>query len=211
MGSIKRFTNKYETPGHPWRKERIETERALRKQYGLKNSRELWKVISKLTNFKDQVKNFATMAPAQGAKEREQLQARLAKFGLMPEDGNMETVLGYTPDVLLERRLQTIVLKRGYAHTMRQARQFITHRHVLVGEKCVTAPGYLVPLSEEAKITFKVTSSLVDDQHPERLSREDAKAKRDAEKEAKRRLEEEKAKEVEAEVVELTEEDVVVE
>jgi small subunit ribosomal protein S4 len=207
MGSIKRFTNKYETPGHPWRKERIETERALRRQFGLKNSRELWKSASKLTNFKDQVKTFATMPVAQANKEREQLIAKLTKFGLMPEDGNLENVLGYTPDVLLTRRLQTVLVARGLAHSMKQARQFIVHRHVMVGEKCVTAPGYLVALNEESKITFKVNSTLADDQHPERLSREDAKAKRDAEKEAKRRIEEEKAKEVEPEVVEITEED----
>lgn len=205
MGSIKRLTNKYETPDHPWRKDRIDTERALRKKYGLKNTRELWKVGSKLKSFKDQIKSFATMPAIQGALEKKQLITRLEKFGIMPEENNLENVLGYTPEVLLDRRLQTIVLKKKLCHTMRQARQFIIHRHVLVAGKCVTAPGYLVPLSEEAHISFKLNSTLADDQHPERLSIEEAKLKRDAEKEAKRELEQKK--EVEEEVVELTEED----
>ena len=205
MGSIKRLTNKYETPGHPWRKERIDTERQLRKQFGLKNSRELWKLESKLKSFKDQIKSFATMAPKQADLEKQQLIKRLEKYGIMPEDANLETVLGYKPDVLLNRRLQTIILKKAYCRTMRQARQFITHRHVLVKDKCVTAPGYLVTLAEEGHISFKLNSALVDDQHPERMSVEDARIKREAEKEAKRLLD--AKKELEEEVVQLSEED----
>lgn len=204
MGSIKRLTKKYDTPNHPWRKERIETESALRKRYGLKNTTELWKVTSKLKNFKDQVKSFATMSPTQAAREKEQLIAKLQRLGIMPEDNNLQTVLGYTPEILLERRLQTIVLKKNYCRTMRQARQFITHRHVLVNDKCITAPGYLVPVSEEMSITFKHNSSLASDQHPERMSVEDAKKKRDEEAEARKSLEQTAE---EDEVVKLTEED----
>jgi small subunit ribosomal protein S4 len=203
MGDIKRLTNKYSTPAHPWRRERIDTERALRRQYGLKNSTELWKLNSKLKNFKDQVKSFATMPVTQAALERKQLEARLAKYGLTPEDGNLENVLSYTPQVLLDRRLQTVLVKRQLCRTMRQARQFIVHRHVLVGDKCITAPGYLVPVSEEAHISFKINSSLADEQHPERISKEDAARKRQEEKDAKKRMTEEPQEEV----VELTEED----
>jgi small subunit ribosomal protein S4 len=206
MGDIKKFTNKYETPSHPWRKDRIETERALRRQYGLKNSTELWKLNSKLKKFKDQVKSFATMPAAQAGIEREQLKARLAKYGIMPEDGNLEGVLGYTAPILLDRRLQTVLVKKNLAHTMRQARQFITHRHILVGDKCITAPGYLVAVNEEGAITFKANSDLANEQHPERLSREDAARKRAEEKEAKKRLE---TKEEQEEVVVLSEEDQV--
>lgn len=203
MGDIKKFTNKYDTPSHPWRKERIETERKLRREYGLKNSTELWKVASKLKNFKDQVKNFATMPKQQATVERAQLEKRLAKYGILPEDGNLEQVLGYTPQVLLDRRLQTVLVKRRLANTNRQARQFIVHRHVLVNGKCITAPGYLVPVGEEAQISFKVNSALFSESHPERLSREDAAKKRAEEKEAARKI----AEKVEEEVIELTEED----
>jgi small subunit ribosomal protein S4 len=206
MGDIKKLTNKYSTPSHPWRKERIDTERALRRQYGLKNSTELWKLSSKLKSFKDQIKNFATMAPEQGAKEKAQLEARLAKYGIQPESGNLEEVLDYTPQTLLNRRLQTVLVQRNMARTMRQARQFIVHRHVLVGDKCISAPGYLVTVAEETQITFKANSDLANEQHPERLSKEDAAKKRAEEKEAKRKLAE---KVEEAEVVELTEEDQV--
>lgn len=205
MGDIKRLGNKYDKPSHPWRKDRIDTESILRKQFGLKNARELWKVNSKLKSFKDQIKSFSMMAPIQAEREKQQLIKKLEKYGIMPEDGNLETVLGYTPEVLLNRRLQTILVQKSLCHTKRQARQFITHRHVLIGDKCVTAPGYLVTILDEHKITFKPASSLANDQHPERLSKEDAKAKLDAEKATKKALE--LAKQQEDEVVELTEED----
>ncbi|WP_231434132.1 hypothetical protein [Candidatus Nanopusillus massiliensis] len=32
----------WESPGHLWQKDRIEEERQLLKQYGLKNKREIW-------------------------------------------------------------------------------------------------------------------------------------------------------------------------
>jgi small subunit ribosomal protein S4 len=206
MGDIKRFTNKYDTPSHPWRRDRIETESVLRKEYGLKNSREAWKATAKLKNFKDQIKSFVRMPATQREREQAALIAKLKKYGLMPEDGNIETVLGYSANTILERRLQTVIVRRNFARSMNQARQFITHRHITVNGRVITAPGYLVPVVEEAAIEFKTNSNLSSDQHPERLSKEDAAAKRAAEREAKKALEAVKATE-EAEVIEVTEED----
>ena len=206
MGDTKRFTNKYDTPGHPWRRERIEVESALRKNFGLKNSREAWKATAKLKNFKDQIKSFVRMPAAQAAIEREALVKKLAKYGLLNEEGSLEAVLGYTTEQILERRLQTIVVRRKFARTMDQARQFIVHRHITVNGRVITAPGYLVPVVEESTVLFKVNSSLQDEQHPERMSKEDAAAKRASEKEAKRLIDERKAAE-DAEVIVVTEED----
>ena len=206
MGDTKRFTNKYDTPSHPWRRERIEVESVLRKDFGLKNTREAWKASTKLKTFKAQIKSFVRMPATQANIEREALMKKLAKYGLMPEDGNLETVLGYNAERILERRLQTVIVRRKLARSMNQARQFITHRHITVNGRVITAPGYLVPVIEENAIAFKVNSSLQDEQHPERLSKEDAAAKRAEEKEAKRIIEAQKAID-DAEVIEVTEED----
>ena len=204
MGDTKRFTNKYTTPNHPWRKDRIQVERALRRAYGLKNGREVWKVAAKLKTFKDQIKGFMGSEGTQVDIERKQLEQRLAKYGLLPQDGAMEAVLGYTPEILLERRLQTVLVRRQLARTMRQARQFIVHRHVTVNVRVITAPGYIVPVAEESSILVKGTSELADEQHPERIYKEDAAAKREAEKEAKRRRAQVQD---DAEVIVVTEED----
>nr|UXD06242.1 ribosomal protein S4 [Eutreptia sp. CCAC 1914B] len=43
---------------------------------------------------------------------------------------------------LLEMRLDTIILRLGLAPTIMSARQIISHKHILVNEKCVNIPSY---------------------------------------------------------------------
>ncbi|TDC46258.1 30S ribosomal protein S4, partial [Actinomadura sp. KC345] len=42
----------------------------------------------------------------------------------------------------LERRLDALVLRSGFARTIYQARQFVVHRHVLVNGRRVDRPSY---------------------------------------------------------------------
>ena len=51
---------------------------------------------------------------------------------------------------------------------MKQARQFIVHRHIKIGDKKVTSPSYLVSKDEEAVMTFSENSNLANAEHPER-------------------------------------------
>lgn len=54
---------------------------------------------------------------------------------------------GITGEVLLqfiERRLDSIVFRMGFAPNRRKARQLIGHGHILVNEKQVSVPSYLV-------------------------------------------------------------------
>ena len=45
---------------------------------------------------------------------------------------------------LLERRLDNVIYRLGFARTRPQARQFVNHGHVLVDERRVDIPSYLV-------------------------------------------------------------------
>lgn len=45
---------------------------------------------------------------------------------------------------LLEQRLDALVLRAGFGRTMFQARQIVTHRHILVDGKIVDRPSYRV-------------------------------------------------------------------
>ena len=52
---------------------------------------------------------------------------------------------GVTGDVLLqmlESRLDNIVFRMGFGRTRRQARQFVTHGHILVNDRPVDIPSY---------------------------------------------------------------------
>ncbi len=58
---------------------------------------------------------------------------------------------------LLERRLDNVVFRAGFAKSRRQARQFVRHGHVRVNGKRVDIPSYIVKPGETVEIdeTFK--------------------------------------------------------
>ncbi len=178
MGDIKKSKKKYTSPRQPWNKARIEEEQQLLKEYGLKNKREILKMRSMLKNFTDQAKKYVGLRTAQARKEEKELLQRVQRLGLLGADASIDTILGLTLRDILERRLQTQVYKKGLARSAKQARQFITHKHVLVGEKKLTAPGHLTSLQEESALSFSPTSSLNSIEHPERQIVSESKAKK---------------------------------
>lgn len=168
MGDPRKIRSKYSGPGHPWRKARIEEEKKLLQEYGLKTKREIWKALSKLKSISSQAKKLIATRGMQGEKEKKQLLMKLQKLGLIKSGAQLDTVLSITLKDLLERRLQTRLVRRNLAKSMKQARQFITHEHVLINSKKISAPSYLVLLDEDATISFAQSSSLANQEHPER-------------------------------------------
>lgn len=196
MGDPKRIRSKYQTPGHPWQKERLEQEKSLVQVYGLVNKTEVYKANSKLKKFKDIAKSIVTKQGAQAVIEKEQLFTKLKSLNLVNNE-SLDDVLGLRLEQLLERRLQTIVFKKGLARSVKQARQMITHRHILVAGKMITSPSYLVSVAEESKISFYAGSGFSDENHPERKAPEPVVQ----EKPAAKSKPQEAAQEVKQEVV----------
>jgi len=58
--------------------------------------------------------------------------------------------------VLLERRLDNVVYRLGYASTRRQARQLVTHGHIAVNGKRLDIPSAVVSIGDV--ITIAETS-----------------------------------------------------
>ena len=169
MGDPKKLRKKYETPRHPWQASRIESEKILFKEYGLKNKKEIWKAQSLLRNFAKQAKNLVTVKNQHDKKQKEQLLNRLIKLDLLKDNSQLEDVLGLNLKNVLDRRLQTMLVKKGLTKTAKQARQFIVHGHVTVKGQKINIPGYLVSKDEEDAITFSSKSKLNDAEHPERV------------------------------------------
>lgn len=169
MGDPRKHRKKYSTPEHPWRRERLDAEKELKINYGLKNKTEIYVMESFLRNVKSQLKKLSSQTSAQATKEREQILTKLRKLSLIDEQATMDTVLGLELKNVMERRLQSIVLKKGFANSIKQARQFIIHGHITIGEKKITSPSYLVSGAEEAQVTFDQTSTLSKEDHPERM------------------------------------------
>lgn len=169
MGDPAKHRRIYEKPMHPWQRGRIEKERITLSTYGLKNKKEIWRMDSKRKSFAGQAKRLIAAKGHQADTERNLLFARLIRLGLLSGTPKLDDVLSLTLEDVMNRRLQSLVHKKGFARSMKQARQFITHQHITVGGKALTAPSYLVPITQEASITFLPQSSLGSIDHPERV------------------------------------------
>src|SRR6201998_230449 len=58
--------------------------------------------------------------------------------------------------IMLERRLDNVVHRAGFASSHAQARQLILHGHILVNGKKVNVPSYLVKTGDEVAIIDKM-------------------------------------------------------
>lgn len=54
---------------------------------------------------------------------------------------------------LLERRLDNVVYRLGFAPTRANARQLVSHRHILVNGKKLNIPSYLTKIEDTVSIT----------------------------------------------------------
>ncbi len=149
MGDPRKFKNKYLSPKRLYDKDRIVEESKLKKKYGLRKNREIWRIKALLRKFRHQARDL--IAKYDEEKEK-RLFDQLRKYGLLGENPSLEDVLRLNVEDLLERRLQTIVYKKGFARTPLQARQMIVHGHILVNGTRITSPSYLVTVNDVVEI-----------------------------------------------------------
>jgi small subunit ribosomal protein S4 len=164
-------TKRYETPNHPYQEDRIAEESELLGRYGLKNKEELWRAQSELRNYRREARRL--IGEAQGdldaaAEAGSEFVESLRRNGILDETDEIQAVLSLDETDVLERRLQTVAYRQGLGNTPQQARQFIVHGHVTVGDARVTRPGHQVTTHEEDQLSFDETSPLADELHPER-------------------------------------------
>jgi small subunit ribosomal protein S4 len=139
----------YSRPKRPFDKVRIDEEAKIKEEYGLKNKKELWKAEAKIKSMREKAKKLISAGP----EEQQALFDRLGKIGI--KVNSITDILGLDKRDYLEQRLQTIVVKKMLARSMKSARQLITHKKVLVDGKMVSAPSYVVPFGLRDKITLK--------------------------------------------------------
>ena len=174
MGDPKFPTKHYDTPSHPWQKVRIEEERAMIHQYGLKNKREIWKANTKVREMRRQARKLTAKAnDSQSQKEKGLLLAKLNRLGMLEQDSALEDVLRMTPENILDRRLQTQVYLQGLSSTVKQARQLIVHGHISVEGAVTRVPGMVVTKLQEKNISYSPDSGLNSDLHPVRPGAKD--------------------------------------
>lgn len=178
MGSPKKSRKKYKKPLVIWDEALIKEQKIILRNYGLKNKREIWKSEGLVKRCRSQAKKLIASKTEQSKKEKEQLINKLVKLGMIKPGSQLNEILSITLKDVLERRLQTIIFKKGLTKTISQARQFIVHGHVSINEEKINAPSFLVPLDLENKISFNPVSKLSNDQHPERIKERSRKGKK---------------------------------
>ena len=139
----------YSKPKRPFDKIRIDEEAQIRKEFGLKNKKEIWKAEAKVNLIREKAKKLISVDP----KKQQELFNRLKKIGIKVD--SIADVLSLTKQDYLRRRLQTVLVTKRMATTMKSARQLITHKKVLVKERVVNSPSYIVPVELENKISLK--------------------------------------------------------
>ncbi len=166
MGDPKKQRKKYETPRFAWRTDTLQAELKLLGQYGLRNKRELWRSETMLSTFRENARSLLGKSTEERAQPETQLLNRLKRLGILEETAAIDDDLDLSIEDFLERRLQTMVLNKGLAKSIYQARQLISHGHIAINMQRVKSPSYLVLRDEEAKITYAPTSGIGNAEHP---------------------------------------------
>ena len=159
MGDTKNFRRVWKKPKRPLNFDLKMDELKILGTFGLKTKRELWKARTELSLVRNQARSL--LALRQDVREQKEpiLMNSLSKVGYVQSDATLDDVLNLEINDLLGRRLQTIVQKKFYFKTPYQARQAVSHGHVLIGDQIVNIPSYLVNVDEEDKV--KLTSESV--------------------------------------------------
>ncbi len=154
MGDPRRLRNKYNRPKHLWDKQRLTEEKRLKKEYGLKNMKELWVALEELKKYRREARRLLSLSEEERKSDVIKILTKLQRLRMLKEKAELDDVLSLGQREILERRLQTIVYRKGLASTISQSRQLITHGFILVNGIKVSAPSYIVEGNEEETIKY---------------------------------------------------------
>ena len=152
MGHPKKLRKKWKRPKKLFDKARIDYEKELKKKYGFRRKKEIWKIEYVFKNIKRRARKILAI---KDEKSEKILIEKVAKMGLLEKNSTLDDVLNLKLEDFCDRRLQTIVYKKGLGNTIKHARQLIAHKKVMVGDRIINQPNYLVSREEENKIKLK--------------------------------------------------------
>ncbi|MEM0120966.1 MAG: 30S ribosomal protein S4 [Thermoprotei archaeon] len=160
MGDPRRIKRVWEGPRHPWRSDDLSEGLILIGEYGLRNKKELFKAQTIARRYRKMAREILALPESERMVNERELILRLYKRGFIKyQDATADAVLSLTAKDVLERRLQTIVYRKGFAPTIHAARQMVVHRHINVNGRIVDIPGYLVSVDEEDQVKISPRST----------------------------------------------------
>jgi len=181
MGDPRKQKKKYVAPKKPFDSDRFEQELQLIGSYGLRNKRELWKHKTDLSHYRRNARQMLALSVSEREQNERELVTKLARVGILRAEPTLDHVLDLTLEDMLERRLQTIVFRKGLASSMHHARQLVAHGHVALDGARVNTPQRLITVAEEERLQYTTKSPLNDMSHPARIAASDAATRATAE------------------------------
>lgn len=139
-----------------WTSDQLNTELYIMGSYGLRNKRELWKAQTEVARIRNQARALLALSTEARAEKEKRLLNFLNRLNMAKEGATLDDILNLKVEDLLERRLQTIVMKKSGTKSPYQARQVVSHGHVSIGNRKVNIPGYLVRAEEEPQILLHI-------------------------------------------------------
>ena len=159
MGDPKRQRKKFKNPRFAWSKSNLDAELRLLGEYGLRNKKELYRHRFILSKYRTLARELLAKSSEERAALEKPVLSRLVSLKIIPENSTLDNVLDLSIGNILERRLQTLVLRHELSKTSQQARQLIVHGHITIRGKRVTSPSYMVKADEEQDIRCTLPAS----------------------------------------------------
>lgn len=161
MGAPRRNRRKFEKPKRRWNLERIKNDGELMEQYGLKSMKELWKAQTEISRIRRNARELLSGSSKYDENVKGKIVGRLARLGMVKSDSTLDELLDLKENALLERRLQTVVFRKGLAKSIKQARQLTVHGFIAINGKRVNKPSYMVDSQAEKFIGYYKPISIV--------------------------------------------------
>jgi len=157
MGDPRKAKKSYTRPRSIWTSDQISSELYVVGSYGLRNKKELWKAQTEIARIRNQARALLSISTDVRHEKETKLLNYLSRLGIVADSSTLDDILNLKIEDILERRLQTLVMKRSNLKSPYQARQIVVHGHVSVGNRKINLPGYLVKKDEEAQILIHLT------------------------------------------------------
>ncbi len=157
MGDPRKAKKSYTRPRSIWTSDQISSELYVVGSYGLRNKKELWKAQTEIARIRNQARALLAISTEVRHEKETNLLNYLSRLGIVEDSSTLDDILNLKIEDILERRLQTLVMKRSNLKSPYQARQIVVHGHVSIGNRKINLPGYLVKKDEEAQILIHFT------------------------------------------------------
>ncbi|MFH1364575.1 MAG: 30S ribosomal protein S4 [Candidatus Aenigmatarchaeota archaeon] len=152
---MRNIRNTYKKPKVPWNSAQIKEDRILMRTYGLRRKKELWKAEEILRKYRARARKLI----AANDKRREDiLVEKMKKLGLLEKTSGLDDILALSITNILDRRLQSVIVKKGLIDKPKLARQCIVHGHICIDDRKIKFPSYFVEAEEETKIKLHPSS-----------------------------------------------------